>query len=750
MAFTVTQRARNSADKIGKEPNIVICFDGLNTCYGSSTILQIVRIGDPGLLIDGSWLIGGFRERDDQQTNLSIDNTTTSLKQQLEIDKGRGSSISSMEVGLIDFDNTMTELISPGVVVEDMLGRKAKVYLGFARDSFPEDYITVFRGIVDDIKSEAGIVKLNISHPDQKKRQRIFPKIETALDGSITNSQTTITVASTSNFLQRVAGPNGVLDTSFSSYIRIDDEIIFYTAISGNQFTGCLRGQLGTVAVAHSDEDQVDSYYRLTGNCVELALKIMLSGWQDYFVEDVQLTNFNIIGDLTTVSNSIFIRGVNVENEYGIRVGDFITTVGAANGGNNITLKEITDVTVDDFGSYMVIDGVTFTDEADTAATLSFRSKWDSLPAGLLMSPDEVDVAEHERIQQLFLSSYEYDFYLKDTIEKAEEFLEQQIYKPAGAYSLPRKARSSLGYFIGPLPSADTVTINDTTVTNPDKLKIRRSINKNFFNTIVYKYEVDPLEDKFLRGTITANTTSLDRIKIGTKALVVEAEGMREDLSGLNLAQIASNRRVDRFKFGAEFLEGIDITYAQGFNLEIGDIVILDASELQISDTTTGERGKPPKFFEIINRTMNVKTGKITIDLIDTGFEGFNRYGLVGPSSRIKDGISGTQFVIEKFYRSPFGSSEYKKWERYPLCRVKVRSSDFTTRYFQTYIIRIEGNLITVNDNMGFTPQPGDVMELSQYDFNGVTDQIKLLYVHMIDNAFTQFPSDGADSYKML
>ena len=749
MAFETTIRTRQAAEKIVKSPNLVLCIDGVDTKYGVLNITKVIRIGDPDLFIDGTWVIGGFRSLEDQLSAFSLDGSTTTIKQQLDIDKGRGSSISSMEIALIDFNKAISELVSPGVIVEDVLGRRCQVYLGFADNtSFPEDYIVIFRGIVDDIKAEQGVVKLNIAHPDQKKRQRVYPKIETQLDGAIDASQTTIDVVTTSNYLLRTSGPDGVPDTSFSSYIKIDDEIIEYTGLTATSFTGCVRGSLGTIAATHDDEATAESYYRLEGNVIDLALKIMLSGWQGSNFEDIEVSNFNILGDGSSVSNAIYISGVNIETNYGMTVGDYITTTGATNGANNVTNKLITELSVDDLGSYIVIDGVSFVDEVDSPAVMEVRSQYDTLPAGLKMSTDEVDIAEHLRIQQLFLSSFNYDFYLKDTIENALEFLEQQIYKPAGAYSIPRKARSSLGYFVGPLPSASTIILNDTNITNPNKLKIRRTINKNFFNTIVYKYEVDPLEDKYLRGILTASSDSLNRIPIGTRALVIEAEGMRQSLFGSNNAQIASNRRIDRFKFGSEFLESVNITYEYGFNIEIGDIIILDGSNLNLIDSTTGERNKPPKFFEIINKTLNIKSGLVTLDLIDTGFDGFQRYGLIGISSRVKEGISNTRFVIEKAYRSPYGASEYKKWDRFSLTRVKVRSNDFTTRYAQSYITNISGNIITVSDDLGFTPLAGDIMELSQYDFAGVTDEIKLLYAHMQD--LSAFPSDGSVQYKML
>ncbi len=745
MGISVTNRTDDASKKIVKTPNLVLKIDGVDDAFGSINILKLVQIGDEGLEIGDDWVIGGVTPLEDQQTLINMSESTTTINQQLDVDKGRGSSISSMEIALIDFNQTVTRLITPGEIVEDLLGRKARVYLGFSETSFPVDYITIFRGIVDDIKSGAGEIKLNIAHPDQKKRQTIFQKTEHELDGPIDDTTTTINLDTVSGLLVPITGPDGTEDTSYTGYIKIDDEIIKYTGVSGSGLTGVVRGEFNTIAAAHDDESAVSSFYRLEGNAIDLALKLMLSGWNGHFISLVEITHFNKIQDGDSLENAVYFHGVNLESEYGITIGDYFKSTGASNGANNAgTWSEIIDVFVDETGSYIVVDDVTFVEEIDSVATCSFRSRYDTLPSGCKMSPDEVDVAEHTNIQRLYLSSFDYDFYLKDTIGNCKEFIEEEIYKPSGAYSLPRKARSSVGYFIGPLPSADTITLDDTNVVNPKEIKLRRTINKNFFNNIVYKYEVDPLEDKFLRGFVLQSATSLSRIPVGNRALVIPATGMRDILDAQNIANISANRRLNRFKFGAEFFEGIGLRFQEGYKIEIGDLVIFDGRNLEVSDTITGVRGKEPRFFEIVNKKTNIATGKVILDLLDTQYDGSQRYGLIAPSSKVKVGISNTKFVIEEYYRSPFGSAEYKKWDRYPNCRIKVRSSDFTTRYFQTFITDISGNTITVNDDMGFTPQPGDVMEMSKHNFPGVSEIVKLKYVHLATL------TDGSDPYVML
>ena len=68
----------------------------------------------------------------------------------------------------------------------------------------------------------------------------------TTLNGAITASDTTITVASTSSFKRG----------DFYRFI-INSEVIYATNSTSTTFTGCLRAQEGTTAASHSDSDTV-------------------------------------------------------------------------------------------------------------------------------------------------------------------------------------------------------------------------------------------------------------------------------------------------------------------------------------------------------------------------------------------------------------------------------------------------------------------------------------------------------------
>jgi hypothetical protein len=736
MSFSLTTNTSNEALKTNVEPQLILVIDGLDIIYGLVGIAKPIKIGDPGLLIGSGWLIGGLSSTEKFNSAITLAGTTTRVQQQLDPDRGSVSSISSMQIALIDFNNSITKLITPGELVTDLLGRKCRVLLGFKESYYPFDFIDLFRGVVDDITSEPGKVTLNLSHPDQKKRQKIFLKRSTKLSSNINSSVTTLPVDDTTGFL---VSP----DVQFKTYVRIGDEIIRYTGTTATSFTGCTRGQLGTTAASHSDDDDSESIYRLTSDAMTLALKIMLSGWNAPFVSGVDVTTFNVLPS-SVEANSIFFFNVDVTRDYGLTVGDIVTTTGATNGANNVSNKVITSIGFYENSSFLRIGGVSFVNEDPSPAVVSFRSQYDTLGEGLKMDPTEVDVDEHQRLYRLFLSSFNYDFYLKDDME-ARDFINSEIYLPASAFATPRKSKSSVGYHIGPIPGSFILNINQTNVTNPEKIKIRRSTNRNFFNTIVYKYDENSLDEKFLKGTVVQDLGSKAQIEIGNKVQTVVSKGLRTALAADALSQSAANRKLKRYAYAAEMIEAVEVKYGVGFNSEVGDIVTFDGEGLSVSDINNASRDFAPRFMEITNKSIDIKTGQVVLTLTDTNF-GNNRYGLISPSSRVQSGASTTVFTIEPDgLFSAFGIDEFRKWNRYTLPKVIVRNASSSIISPVVEIVGYSGNTITVSASLGFTPVAGYIMELSKYNF--VTDQMQAVYAAMRDTG----PFDNGESlYSML
>ena len=749
MALPLTTIATQLLQKTEITPQIVLQIDGVTTLYGAVDIKEIWRIGDPGITIGQAGLtIGGQVSVDDQEALISwTGGTSNSINQVLNVDKGTNDSVSVLKVALIDKSLRATKLITPGEVVEDILGRKAKIWLGEASGSWKDDYVIIFRGIIDDIDAKSGIITLNLNQGGNLTGTTFLPG-ETELSAALDVPDLTASVDATADFLSPFTNLGGSIDTSLRLYLRINDEIMRYEVTTGTTFATLTRGELGTTVASHSIDDTVISFYRITGNAIDLALKLMLSGQTDPYLEDFSVASFQVIPLVGTVPNAIFLADFDIEREFNVRVGDFVTTTGATNPANDITNRLITEVILTEVGFFIVVDGAALVDEATTSALVTLNSQFDvwGPGAGLGLKPEEVDIGEHLSIQSKFLSSAEYDFFIKEEIEDGKEFLSEQIYNPVSAYAIPRKAQASIAYNIGPIPGVEMKTLDTTNVTNVSKLSLKRTTNKNFFNTIIYKFEEDALEDdKFTRGTIFIDGTSVTRIPIGNKPLTIVSKGLREILSAINTAQIASNRRLKRYRFGAESIKGLKTTFGTGFNLEIADKIIVDLKDLKLTDIKSGTRSGDPRIFEIINKVLGIRKGEVTLDLLDTNFDLDARYALISPSSFVKSGSSGTEFVIDpSFNTTRYGTAEWKKWVKFTGTEVKIHNADFSVSG-TALLKRVTSNSIEVETDLGFTPLAGQVMECGTY--NNQTEDVKIAYGSMSDgdNNF----ADGKVSYKM-
>ncbi len=724
MALELTTAARLASEKVNVNPTLVLQIAGVETLFGAVPIEKYIRIGDPDLEIGNDWVIGGLNGYDASEDLLSLEGTGTKIQQQLMPDKGAVSSAGSIRVTLVDARNTITNLISPGQVVDDIMGRRAKLFMGFRGTAFPEDFVEIFQGAIDEIDSGAGNVAINLVHPDQKKRQKCFIRKDAVLSGGINAAVTNIPVTDADEIFEALpTGPDGSTDAAIRHFVRIDDEIIEYTGLSATNLTGGIRASLGTTAATHASAAKVTSFYVLEEAVMELALKFMLSGWNGGYIEDEEVSSVGDLPVITTSSTTYFVNlptGKDAEVDYGARVGDYIRlkSDGVVSGTWN-QIVALEDLESESNRQIEVTDALN-TMLNLTALTIEFRSQYDTLGQGLKMTPLEVDVEEHERWSALILSGYEYRFYLPDTVE-GKEFLEKEIYMPYGSYAIPRKGRCSVGYHIGPLASAEIKILDKTNIKNPSKIRLKRSSARNFYNAVTYKFDESPLESgKFETGYVKLDADSLNRIRdVGTIAFSIEAKGIRTDLLALANAEASATRRLNRYKFGAEYFENVGTFFKTGWNIEPGDLVIFDFEDLKVSNTTDGTREKPAKFFEVTNKSLDLKTGDVQLSLTDTNYDASERYGLFSPSSVVGSGCTTTMLLLTESYGGIFGADEWRKWEDFVGLPILVHDSEWTFSEEVTFIGLDAANknrmLIDPATPLSLAPTAGYIVDLPVY-----------------------------------
>jgi hypothetical protein len=311
MPLILTDTAKLLSEQTNIKVNIILEIDGFDYKFGTLDIDKDLNFDTPDINFDASYAFDQSIVDENSRAWISLDGTTKNITSQLNPDKGI-EAVRSFTIDLLDKDNELSELFTPGNTVSDLLGQKAKVYLNFKGSDHPVDSLLLIEGIVGQYTfTGKGTCKVVIDHAAQLKRQEIFVNHATELDGNLTGGPSTIPVADASGFLQPTS--------EFLTYVRINDEIIRYTGISGNNLTGCVPAQLDTVTPSqHDDDTEVTSFYRLQGNAVELALKIMLSG-SGYGLSK-STTAFGLLTDSLTVANSILFESKDIETESHIRV----------------------------------------------------------------------------------------------------------------------------------------------------------------------------------------------------------------------------------------------------------------------------------------------------------------------------------------------------------------------------------------------------------------------------------------------
>ena len=611
MTFSLTNKARILSSQNNIQPQLVLKIDGIPYLFGALPVTTIGRF-DEGHLFDEGLFFDKPIEDPYSRDYISMESpTTNNITQQILQDKGGTSSISGFVIKLVNKNNELAEIFKTGNLVADIISRRAKVYMGFIGSVFPDDYILIFSGIIDEFDSSSGSSVVSIAHPDIIKRQELFIQSKTELvwdrptflgpytakgfekhDGntSITNAIffegldvqediglykgdiVQITGSLNNNITTRIKsfgyfdsgsfikvednlntdeGGTGSVsfknsyaliedettavidsvtgliasDQNITAYLKIDDEIMKVVSILGNYIT-VERGQLGTKKAIHEEGAEVTFFYKLTGYPIELALKLMLSDGSQSFTASEQVKSINYYSPTLYIQNALFFDDFNIEQELGLVEGDFIQITGSSIPANNLT-STIASIGTFEGGSYIVLND-TLQDESTTTASFSFKSQYNVLNEGLAMLPEEVDVAGHLEQEYLFGTAFpELEIYIKDTIN-GKEFIDKEIYFPCGLYAIPRKARASCKMSAPPLSTQKVLNLNSSTVTNLSQLKVKRSVHKNFYNSIVYKYNEDPIEDKFLNGKITYSSDSASRINFGVKSLTIEARGLTD------------------------------------------------------------------------------------------------------------------------------------------------------------------------------------------------------------------------------
>lgn len=713
-----------------KEIGIIVCIDGVEECLSNRGIFRRIRYGDPGLKYGTSQQIYGGLEKIANVKALISLGGGVKITQKIEPEKGTGS-ISQFVLRFVDKDQFMTNLISPGIVIPDILGREVTVSLGYINTSFPEDYFRIFRGYFSEVRSDPGIVTLTISDPNFKRRQKLFFTANSLLSAPIDSVQTDIAVVSTSNFHQPILGPDGTFDTAITPYLSIENEFLEYdeTGIASLTLVNVIaRGSRSTPAVDHAAGAEVTTAVQVEDNAVTMALKLMLSGWNGPWLENVEITSLVDTFDITKgnngdVDNAIVLPpNVDAKRDYGLVPGDYITVAGATNGSNNKTVTILAFDSLFDNDNRIILTSDTFIKESDSPATLDFRSQFDTYPitCGLKMTPKDIDVEGHIFNRNTFLAQTDnaYRFFIQATERKGKTFIETEVYAPIGTYGVTKQGRLAQAIIRPPLPGERLVYLDETNIINPNRIGVKRTTNgRDFFNEIEFSYDIND-SGKVTSKDIIIDSDSLNIIGVSS-TLPIKSRGARRDKGAANLFDRRGRLMLTRYKNSALHLM-FDVNWEVASQIEVGDVVIVrdESNTLKISNFLTGKRGLDTQLFEVIKRSLDIKTGRASLDIISgIGFEQSDTYATIAPSSQIGPLATTTLLPLKDSFGALFPLQEHRKWDEYVGLTIKVHSADFSVTGETTIIgfDPVQENSMQVFPALAFTPPEDYIVDISDY-----------------------------------
>ena len=182
-------------------------------------------------------------------------------------------------------------------------------------------------------------------------------------------------------------------------------------------------------------------------------------------------------------------------------------------------------------------------------------------------------------------------------------------------------------------------------------------------------------------------------------------------------------------------ISGVKTLFKTGYTIDVGDTVVFGSSGLKVTDINQGNRDTQPQLYEVVNKSLNIKTGEVSLDLLSTGFEVDGRYGVISPSSFVGSGSTVDSVIIIDSFSTEYPNKEKDKWQSSIGQKIAIRSPDYSF-YEEVTLVGFEPSndyKMLVSPSLSLAPSSGYIVDVSYYP--DTTDQRddsihKLLYSH--------------------
>lgn len=346
-----------------------------------------------------------------------------------------------------------------------------------------------------------------------------------------------------------------------------------------------------------------------------------------------------------------------------------------------------------------------------TSTGAGTNGDYDWLPAadGLGLDTPVLNVAAIEKVRDDWVPGD--CAYMKFTITKpmkAKDFIEKEICQVLNLYPMVDGAgRYFFQPYKPPLPSAGTIqTIDESTL---DRMPGWDANLDDLVTDVEFSYDYDHGNDKYSNEQVYSNVGARGP---GKKPLVIKSKGLRTSFSPGSIAgralEIIERRKAKIFarfnapplkiKFTARFYEWL---------AEAGDIVGLTHSLLP--DIEAGSRGITDRRMEVIERSINWKSGDVRFTLLDTGFARGD-YAVISPTLTVVSAAGATEFTVS--------TADAAKIAGFTLPEMQVCDVGMHIKAQPITILTVNtGTGVITCDDIGQTPAAGWKVQFADYDY---------------------------------
>lgn len=532
-----------------------------------------------------------------------------------------------------------------------------------------------------------------------------------------------IPLATTSGFANHILGPDGTYDTSVRTYIKIDDEYMQYGAgdIASDGIT-VTRGARGTTIAEHETDADVTNHVEIEGNPIDLALKIMLSGWGGNWLSGIEIDSFNKTGLPSPLSlpNAIILPDkVNAIEDYGLAPGDYLTVTGSLSNDGVYTVRAFGDISL--YPNKVIFVNETLNDEAPpSAAVMAIRSQYDTFPTvcGNKLKGYDVDVARFQDTKLNFLFQNDNTMRILQSGPIASKVLiESELLLPCGAYSVTRFGRLSVTITKPPIIDGRSIYIDKTVVVDPQNISVERALNtRAFFNEVQYQYNVND-EGQFIDTLSILDTESLAKFDTSS-VLPIQSRGLHSDLGAEDFINRRGQYILKRYKDCAIIMR-MKTNWKASSMVEVGDVIpVYDNGDLHITNFEDGTRDIGSQLFEVWERSLDMKTGTAQLVLVtQLGYLISDRFATISPSTYVDVGSTNDRIRVKDSFGALYPGNEKRKWEGFEGEKILFHSYDWTYSEEKTFIGFDAGDpyIMIVDPPFLSIPPEDTIIEVADY-----------------------------------